>query len=77
MTTCYLRNVLSILLYEISRYYWDVKKRERQKRDSVFEFGHKGLVKKYRAGGGAGCAGAFGNVADKKHMTHPLPSTQK
>ena len=24
-----------------------------------------------------GWAGAFGNVVDKKHMTHPLPSTQK
>ena len=33
----------------------------------------KGLVKKYRGG----WAGAFGNVADKKHMTHPLPSAQK
>ena len=35
----------------------------------------KGLVKKY--GGGGGWAGAFGNVVDKKHMTHPLPSAQK
>ena len=35
----------------------------------------KGLVKKYRGGGGG--AGAFGNVVDKKHMTHPLPSAQK
>ena len=25
--------------------------------------------------GGGG--GAFGNVVDKKHMTHPLPSAQK
>ena len=33
----------------------------------------KGLVKKYRGG----WAGAFGNVVDKKHMTHPLPSAQK
>ena len=33
----------------------------------------KGLVKKYRRGG----AGAFRNVVDKKHMTHPLPSAQK
>ena len=24
-----------------------------------------------------GWAGAFGNVVDKKHMTHPLPSAQK
>ena len=36
---------------------------------------NKGLVKKY--GGGGGWAGAFGNVVDKKHMTHPLPSAQK
>ena len=35
--------------------------------------GCKGLVKKYRGG----WAGAFGNVVDKKHMTHPLPSAQK
>ena len=28
-------------------------------------------------GGGAGWAGAFGNVVDKKHMTHPLRSAQK
>ena len=28
-------------------------------------------------GGGGGWAGAFGNVVDKKHMTHPLPSAQK
>ena len=34
----------------------------------------KGLVKKY---GGGGWAGAFGNMVDKKHMTHPLPSAQK
>ena len=34
---------------------------------------HKGLVKKYREG----WAGAFGNVDDKKHMAHPLPSAQK
>ena len=34
----------------------------------------KGLVKKYTGGG---WAGAFGNVVDKKHMTHPLPSEQK
>ena len=27
-------------------------------------------------GGGVG-AGAFGNVVDKKHMTHPHPSAQK
>ena len=32
----------------------------------------KGLVKKYRGGGG-GWAGAFGNVVDKKHMTPPPP----
>ena len=31
--------------------------------------GLKGLVKKY--GGGGGGAGAFGNVVDKKHVTHP------
>ena len=38
----------------------------------------KGLVKKYReGGGGGGWAGAFGNVVDKKHMAHPLPSAQK
>ena len=24
-----------------------------------------------------GWPGAFGNVVDKKHMTHPLPSAQK
>ena len=35
----------------------------------------KGPVKKYRGGGGG--AGAFGNVVDKKHITHPLPSAQK
>ena len=29
----------------------------------------EGLVKKYRRG----WAGAFGNVVDKKHMTHPPP----
>ena len=28
-------------------------------------------------GGGGGWAGAFGNVVDKKHMTHPLPSAKK
>ena len=28
-------------------------------------------------GGGGGWAGAFGNVVDKKHMTHPLPLAQK
>ena len=33
--------------------------------------------KKQREGGGGGWAGAFGNVVDKKHMTHPLPSAQK
>ena len=33
----------------------------------------KGLVKKYRGG----WAGVFGNVVDKKHMTHPLPLAQK
>ena len=33
----------------------------------------KGLVKKYREE----WAGAFGNVIDKKHMAHPLPSAQK
>ena len=33
----------------------------------------KGLVKKYRGG----WAGAFGNVVDKKHMAHLLPSAQK
>ena len=32
----------------------------------------KGLVKKYGGGG----ARAFGNVVDKKHMTHPLSSAQ-
>ena len=37
--------------------------------------GPKGLVKKYRGAGG--WAGAFGNVVDKKHMTHPFPSAQK
>ena len=37
---------------------------------------HKGLVKKYSGGGGGG-AGAFGNVVDKKRMTHPLPLAQK
>ena len=26
---------------------------------------------------GRGWAGAFGNVVDKKHMAHPLPSAQK
>ena len=37
--------------------------------------GVKGLVvKKYKGGGG----GAFGNVVDKKHITHPPPpSAQK
>ena len=34
---------------------------------------NKGLVKKYRGG----WAEAFGNVVNKKHMTHPLPSAQK
>ena len=39
---------------------------------------YKELVKKYRGwGGGGGWIGAFGNVVDKKHMTHPLPSAQK
>ena len=33
----------------------------------------KGLVKKYRGR----VAGAFRNVVDKKHMTHPFPSAQK
>ena len=42
----------------------------------MFVINAKGLVKKYRGGGG-GWAGAFGNVVDKKHMTHPLPSAQK
>ena len=28
-------------------------------------------------GGGAGWAGAFGNVFDKKHMAQPLPLAQK
>ena len=28
-------------------------------------------------GGEGGWTGAFGNVVDKKHMTHPLPSAQK
>ena len=28
-------------------------------------------------GGGGGWAGAFGNVVDKKYMTHPLPPSQK
>ena len=32
----------------------------------------EGLVKKHKEGGG-GWTGAFGNVVDKKHMTHPLP----
>ena len=36
------------------------------------QFVFKGLVKKYR-----GWAGAFGNVVDKKYMTHPLPPSQK
>ena len=27
--------------------------------------------------GGGGWAGAFGNMVDKKHMAHPLPSAQK
>ena len=27
--------------------------------------------------GGGGVAGAFRNVVDKKHMTHPFPSAQK
>ena len=27
--------------------------------------------------GGGGWTGAFGNVVDKKHMTHPLPAAQK
>ena len=27
--------------------------------------------------GGGEWAGAFGNVVDKKHMAHPLPSAQK
>ena len=36
---------------------------------------NKRLVKKY--GGGGGGAGAFGNLVDKKRMTHPLPSAQK
>ena len=33
----------------------------------------EGLVKKHKGGGGGGWTGAFGNVVDKKHMTHPLP----
>ena len=40
-------------------------------KNSCIDDNTKGLVKKYRGGG------AFGNVVDKKHMTHPLPSTQK
>ena len=38
----------------------------------------QGLVKKYRGGGGGrrGGLGAFGNVVDKKHMAHPVPSAQ-
>ena len=28
-------------------------------------------------GGGGGWVGAFGNVVDKKHMTHPFSSAQK
>ena len=40
----------------------------------IFFYGFKGLVKKYRGGG---WAGAFGNVVDKKHVTHPLPLAQK
>ena len=39
----------------------------------------QGLVKKYRGGGGEGGGGglgAFGNVVDKKHMAHPVPSAQ-
>ena len=36
---------------------------------------NKRLVKKYGRGGG--WAGAFGNLVDKKRMTHPLPSAQK
>ena len=41
----------------------------------AYECHSKGLVKKYRGGGM--WAGAFGNVVDKKHITHPLPSAQK
>ena len=37
----------------------------------------QGLVKKYRGGGGGGGLGAFGNVVDKKHMAHPVPSAQE
>ena len=37
----------------------------------------QGLVKKYRGGGGGGGGlAAFGNVVDKKHMAHPVPSAQ-
>ena len=37
---------------------------------------NKGLVKKYKGEVGV-WARAFGNVVDKKHMAHPLPSAQK
>ena len=36
-----------------------------------------GTGQKVKGGGGGWCIGAFGNVVDKKHMTHPLPSAQK
>ena len=35
----------------------------------------KGLVKKYKGGGG-GWAGAFRNVVVRKHMTHPFQLEQ-
>ena len=41
------------------------------------EYPKKGLVMKYRRGGGGGLAGLFGNVVDKKYMLLPLPSAQK
>ena len=40
-------------------------------------FGLLGTGQKVLGGGGGGWAGAFGNVVDKKHTTHPLPSAQK
>ena len=36
-----------------------------------------GTGQKVWGGGGGGWAGAFANVVDKKHMTHPLLSAQK
>ena len=41
--------------------------------------GYKGLVNRYRVGGGGWGwrSGAFGNVVDKRYMAHPLPSAKK